>query len=337
MTRKVMNVVNSATPIACSARITNIGNASAASSHRRRLISAMARNSDSETVPANESASPSISCSLASASPLRITAPTNSVHTNAGNVNVGFSASREIAAPSATHAAISMIVTVRRCGVNVPDDSAASCASASVLRHAERRAARLQPLDQALRHRTADEATHDQAERRRGERNAGRSGEAEGLGELLAPCRAGAVAAGHRHRAGDQSDQRIDAHRASRADADDVLHDQHADDAGGEEQQRDAAAREHARIGAEADRGEEREHQSGLQRRVEANAHAAEVQERDQRRGDQTADDRFGNRVLAQERDVLDQPPADDQHERGDGQRSRDTELPIHGCAKCSR
>ena len=76
--------------------------------------SAMARNGDRETVPANDSASPSISCSFARARPVRITAATNSVHTNGGSVKVGFSVRRANADPSATLAAISMTVTVNR-------------------------------------------------------------------------------------------------------------------------------------------------------------------------------------------------------------------------------
>ena len=90
------------------------------------------------------------------------------------------------------------------------------------------------------------------------------------------------------------------------------------------------AAREHARVGAEADGGEEREHQPGLQRRVEAQVNAREVQHGHQQRGQQTADDGFRDRVLAEERDALDQSAADDQHERGARERRGNSELPVH-------
>jgi hypothetical protein len=73
------------------------------------------------------------------------------------------------------------------------------------------------------------------------------------------------VPARHRQRAGDQSDQRIDTHGQSCTHADDVLHDQHADDVGGEEQQGNAPARKHPSIGTQTDAGEEGEHESRLQ------------------------------------------------------------------------
>ena len=188
MTRKVMKVVNSATPMACSARITNIGSASAASSQSRRLISAMARNSDSETVPAKDSASPSISCSFASASPLRSTAPTNSVHTNVGSVNVGFSVRRE------------MRRTQRNAGRDQHDRHRESLRRERARRLRRRRASALRSVPtpsgaprafsrSISRCATgpADEAAHHQAEGRRSERDAGRRGETEVLGETSGP------------------------------------------------------------------------------------------------------------------------------------------------------
>ena len=51
----------------------------------------------------------------------------------------------------------------------------------------------------------------------------------------------------------------------------------------------------------------------------------------DEQRGHQSADDGFRDRILAQERDVLDQPLAGDQYQRRNGKRGRNGELPIHG------
>src|SRR4030095_13395062 len=112
----------------CNASITTSGSASAASSQRRRLISAIARNSDNDTVPAKESASLSTSCTLANASALRSTAATNSAHTNVGSVNVGLAAHAASVVPAATLAATSPMTTINRMGVNGPSASAASCA-----------------------------------------------------------------------------------------------------------------------------------------------------------------------------------------------------------------
>jgi len=56
------------------------------------------------------------------------------------------------------------MVKVSRSGLKGAADSAASCARVGLVR-AQRCALRFQPLDEPPRHRTSDQATHDQAER----------------------------------------------------------------------------------------------------------------------------------------------------------------------------
>jgi hypothetical protein len=136
-------------------------------------------------------------------------------------------------------------------------------------RFSEWSAARLQAANETHRDRSADDAAHDEAERCRCEPHDRRLRQSKNVDESLAPCRTGPMPARHRHRARNQANQWIDTHCFCCADADDVLQDQHADDAGDEKYECATAFGEHPGVGSQTDRRKKRQHESGLQRRIE--------------------------------------------------------------------
>ena len=187
-------------------------------------------------------------------------------------------------------------------------------ASGLAFRHAQRRTARLEAFDQAAGSPAAHQAAHHQPKVAAASAMPGAAPEPETLGKLLAPRRTGPCPPDM------VTDPAISPISGSmprsqrRAHTDDVLHDQHPDDAGGEEQ-RDTAAREHPRIGPETDASEEGKHQAGGSQVSKPTRTAAwnTVMSNAATSPPTTGS---GNRILLQKTDAFDEPAADHQNER---------------------
>ncbi len=174
----------------------------------------------------------------------------------------------------------------------------------------------------------ANQSSADEPERRRrhGERHA--AGEPVLVFHQLAERGAGAVAAGHRNRPGDQAEQRVHVEHLRQRHPDRVLE--------GREHRRQAPEQEHLRSAhpqqaqarPQADGGEERNHQRGLERRVELEGDETLQPQHEADGGEQEPAHHRGRDVVAvQDRHLTADPVADEQHDGGERQRLHHVEL----------
>jgi hypothetical protein len=192
-----------------------------------------------------------------------------------------------------------------------------------------RRAAHLP--DQERADRAADDAAAHQPERRRGQGQRHAAGEVILVLHQLAERRAGAVAAGHRDRPGNQAEERVHAERLRGGDPDAVLQDREHRGEPPEQQHLRAAHLQQAEARAEPDRREERNHQRRLQRRVEVERDDAAEPQRERDRGEQEpADDRRRNVVAVEHADAAAHAVAGEEDDRRQGERLNEIELEQH-------
>ena len=201
--------------------------------------------------------------------------------------------------------------------------SGSASARAAPGSRASRAARRLElaALDQDGAHRSADQATRDDAADRDGDRDR-RCADDAGLFEERRECEPGRRPARQRHGSGQHAKQRVKPEAERDQDADDVL----KDGKDGREQEEAKHLRpadlEQREARAKADRREEGDHHRALQRRVELDErHSLAARDEDGHGDDQAAEHRRRQVVALEDRHEAPEPVAEEQRDAGECER----------------